>query len=262
MADPKPAGTFVHVIPVECDLAASTLDLTVPTLGIKPGDYVLWQFFGLSDAWTPWIEFHADLPFLGPFTHLTQSGAAVWGQCSDNLILNRAPNDDPSFRYRAVVRKGSGTTWESGTATIQSGGGRLTLDVAKTASTQQFTVTKDGDKLSVSPIGVVILANDTVEWDFSQIPAPDLEDWRPQVSFQGYDGSRDVPNLNLGPFTSMTTGKDHVRGMGNNLIPGTYYFRASVVRVRDGSVVWISSPDPAVDNRGGVGDPTSTGGGN
>lgn len=257
MADekPAPAGNVVHLIPVQCDLTSSTLDLTLPAVAIKPGDWVLWQFFGLSSNWTPWIEFQAPSRFLGPFTGLTQGGGAVWGKCSDEQLLG-APG---AFAYRAIVRKGEGTAWENGAAVINSRGGRLQLEAPEAGTSQRFTITQNGDALSVSPIGVMIRASDTVEWVFENI-REDLEAWRPQVSFHHYDGSGQVSNLSLGPFTSLTIGPDQVSGGGNNGVNGTYYFRVSIVRLSDGSILSVSSDDPAIDNRGGVGDPTGGGG--
>jgi hypothetical protein len=256
MAD-QTAGPVEHIIPVECDLASLTVHLTLPFLKLKAGDRVLWQFFGLSDAWSPWIEFDVASHFLGPFTNLTQSGAAVWGICSDLQILGSGP-----FVYRAVIRKAQGTAWESAAAVINSPAGRLDIDSPETGTVRQFTVTQSSaeDALDVSPPGIFLQEGDTVEWKFQDI-RNDLEAWRPQVSFRRYDGSGTVSNLSFGPFTSLTVGPDSIRGMGNNQIAGTYYFQVSITRLSDGSVLQMSSHDPAIDNRGGVGDPTSTGGG-
>jgi len=116
--------------------------------------------------------------------------------------------------------------------------------------------------LHVSPLGVIITSADTVEWDFaalSQAVTPEMGAWRPMVAFQRYDGQGDVPDLYLGPFTSLTTSQQVVRGTGNNRVAGTYYFQVAAVRVSDGGVIWTSSPDPAIDNRGGVTDPPAGG---
>ncbi|HEY0512635.1 MAG TPA: hypothetical protein VGH73_12065 [Thermoanaerobaculia bacterium] len=254
MADEQPAGPVEHLIPVDCDLVSSTLNLTLPAVGIKPGDRVVWQFFGAPGDWSPWIEFRPDAHFLGPFISLTQSGSAVWGTCSEQQLLGSGP-----FMYRALLQKGQGTAWENGAASIHSGAGRLTLNAPDTGTTKRFTVTQNGDALSVSPLGVIVTASDTVEWSFENIKR-DAEAWRPQVTFHRYDGSGEVANLYLGPFTGLTTGADRLRGMGNNHVAGTYYFQVAIVRISDGSILWISSPDPAIDNRGGVGDPTAPGG--
>ena len=46
------------------------------------------------------------------------------------------------------------------------------------------------------------------------------------------------------------SGGDQVRGTGNNHIAGSYYFKVSVVWVRSGEVIRVSSKDPVIDNRG------------
>jgi len=258
MANEQPTGPIEHLIPIQCDLANSTLELALPTVGIKPGDRVVWQFFGLSGSWSPWIEFRPGGDFLGPFANLTQSGTAVWGTVSEEQALDAAP-----FIYRAVIQRGQGTAWETGAAAVHSGAGSLTLTPAGLGIVQRFTVTrKDQGGLQVSPIGVIITTADTVEWDFgslNEVDTPGLAAWRPVVAFHRYDGKGEVPDLYLGPFTGLTTSSTMVRGMGNNHIAGTYYFQAAVVRISDGQVVWMSSPDPAIDNRGGITDPPAGG---
>jgi hypothetical protein len=247
MANEQPAGPIQHLITVRCDLASSTLALNLTAVGIKPGDGVIWQFFDLPDAWSPWIEFSPGTPFLGPFAELTQSGAAVWGTCQED------PGAGP-FLYRATIQKGQGTAWETGTAAIHSGAGTLVLGPADAGTTHHFTVTQGDGLLDITPTGVIIATGDTVEWLFQDIKE-DQEIWRPLVEFHHYDGKAEVPDLYLGPFTSLTTGTDRVRGMGNNHVAGSYYFQVSVVRVSDGMVLWMSSRDPVIDNRGIVLDP-------
>jgi plastocyanin len=257
MANEQPAGPIEHLIPVQCNLAESTLELALALVGVKPGDRVIWQFFGLSESWSPWIELQPGASFLGPFTSLTQSGTAVWGTLSEDQ-----PLDGTSFVYRAVIQKGQGTAWETGAASIHSSAGSLVLTSAEAGTTQRFTVTRQDNALRVSPLGVIITASDTVEWDFAGLDeavTPDMAAWRPVVAFHHYDGKGEVSDLDLGPFTSLTTASRLVRGMGNNHVAGTYYFQVSAIRISDGAVIWISSPDPAIDNRGGVGDPTGGG---
>jgi hypothetical protein len=256
MAHEQTAGLIEHLIPVQCDLASSTLELTIPAVGIKPGDRVVWQFFGLPESWNPWIQFQPHTDFLGPFTSLTQSGTAVWGTVSEERTL------DAPLVYRAVIQRGQGTAWETGAASIHSSAGTLAFTPAEIGTVQRFTVTRQGDGLHVSPLGVIITAVDTVEWDFAPLDGaipPDVDAWRPLVAFHHYDGTGEIQGLYLGPFTSLTTASRRVRGMGNNHVSGTYYFQVAAVRVSDGSVIWISSPDPAIDNRGGVGDPIGDG---
>jgi hypothetical protein len=252
MANAQPTGPIDHLIPVEYDAASSTLTLSLQKVGIKPGDRVIWEFHRLPGGWTPWIEFRPDQSFLGPLEDLTQSANAVWGVCrADQPASDGLP-------YRALARRGTGTGWETGSAAIYSSAGSLVIGPAETGTARQFTITQQGDSLSVSPEGVDIWAGDTVDWVFEGDSG--LEAWRPLVVFHQYDGDGQVVDLYLGPFTSLTTSAAQVRGMGNNYVKGTYYFQVSMVRVRDGEILWISSPDPAIDNRGGVVDPTGPGG--
>ena len=258
MADEQPAGLVEHLITVQCDAASSTLTLLQPALALKLGDRVVWQFFGMPDGWSPWIEFQLQkgaTQFLGPFMNLTQSAAAVWAECTQ----------DPDFvgqtvLYRVSIQKGIGTGWDEGGATIASAAGTLAINSEDHGTLQVFTVTPDTDRsLKVHPIGVIIQPGDTVEWDFTAIQdEPDA--WRPVVTFGRFDCEGDVPNDYLGPFSSLTTGVDRIRGMGNNRVPGTYHFRVSVIRVSNGEVLWMGSSDPAIDNRGGVTDPPPSGG--
>jgi plastocyanin len=258
MADDQPAGPVEHLITVQYDSASSTLDLQQRSTAAKLGDTVVWQFFGMPDGWSPWIEFRPQengTQFLGPFTDLTQSAAALWGEIrNDPGLVGKA------MVYRVFIQKGIGTGWDEGEAVVSSAAGTLAINSEDHGTLQTFTVTPadSGHSLKVSPIGVIIQPGDTVEWDFKGIPDP-VSTWRPVVSFNRYDGKGKVPNQYMGPFASLTTGIDRVRGMGNNEVPGTYYFKVSVVRLSDGEILWIGSDDPAIDNRGGVGDPTGGG---
>ncbi len=254
------AGPVDHFITVECDMTSSTLSLSEPSLYVKPGDRVVWQFFGIPSGWSPWIEFRpkaGGTPFLGPFEDLSQSAVALWGICRAGL-----EPADPSV-YRVTIQKGLGAGWEKGAAAISSGAGQLAIGSDKPGVSQAFTVTPGSDSehaLDVSPIGVIIQPGDTVEWVFQDIPY-DAGTWRPVVSFTRYDGRGEVPSSYLGPFTSLTTSVDRVRGTGNNRVSGTYYFKVSVVRVSSGEILRIASSDPAIDNRGTVLDPTGGTGG-
>jgi len=261
MADEQKAGPIDHFVTVDCDMTSSTLTLSQPALDLKPGDRVVWQFFGIPAGWSPWIEFRPQeggTPFLGPFEELSQSAVALWGVCRTDI--------DPAFAesvYRVAIQKGLGAGWEKGAAVISSGAGRLKIGSEKIGVTQVFTVTpSQGSEvgLDVSPIGLIIQPGDTVEWIFKDI-AEDQDSWRPVVSFTRYDGKGEVPNNFLGPFTSLTTGADRVRGTGNNRVSGTYYFKVSVVRIGSGEILRIGSSDPAIDNRGTVLDPTGGSGG-
>jgi hypothetical protein len=258
MTTDQPAGPIEHLITVQYDPVSSTLDLQQRSTGAKLGDIVVWQFFGMPDGWFPWIEFRPQeegTPFLGPFTGLTQSAAALWGEVRDDSSLMKK-----TMVYRVSIQKGTGAGWGEGAAVVNSAAGLLTISSEDQGTVHTFTVTpSDLDRvLKVSPIGVIIQPGDTVEWNFQEIPAaPDT--WRPMVNFTRYDGKGQVPNDYLGPFAALTTGADRVRGAGNNRVPGTYYFEVSVVRLSDGAILWLGSGDPAIDNRGGVTDPTGGG---
>jgi PBP1b-binding outer membrane lipoprotein LpoB len=47
--------------------------------------------------------------------------------------------------------------------------------------------------------------------------------------------------------------------MGNSRVNGEYSFQVSVVKVGTGEILWMSSGDPVIDNRGGVVDPPGGG---
>jgi hypothetical protein len=259
MANEQPAGLVEHLITVQCDAANSTVTLQQPAVSLKLGDRVIWQFFGMPDGWSPWIEFRPQeggTQFLGPFVNLTQSAAALWGECrQDSDLVGQ------TVHYRVSIQKGIGTGWDEGEATIASAPGTLAINPEDHGTLQVFTVTPDRDMtLKVTPIGVILEAGDTVEWDFTEIQE-EPSTWRPVVTFGRFNGEGEVPNDYLGPFSSLTTGGDRIRGMGNNRVPGTYHFRVSVIRVSNDEVLWMGSKDPAIDNRGGVGDPIPTGGG-
>jgi|SRR3954471_7339191 len=258
MADDTPAGPVEHLITVQCDVTSSTLTLVQPSMGLKLGDRVVWQFFGMPDGWSPWITFRPrenGTEFLGPFTALTQSAAALWGECRmDSTLVGQ------TIGYRVSIQKGVGAGWEQGEAVISSAAGILEIGPEDHGTLQTFTVTPSDTEdltLTVSPIGVIIQPGDTVEWVFQGIKA-EPSTWRPVVSFTRYDGKGEVPNDYLGPFDSLTTGVERIRGMGNSRVPGTYYFKVSVVRLSNGEILWIGSDDPAIDNRGGVTDPPTT----
>jgi hypothetical protein len=259
MSEEPNAGPIDHLVEVLCDLGNHTL-LAEGHLSLKLGDLVVWSFLGIPEDWTPWIEFEheAEQGFLGPFVSLSQSTAGVWGRCRLDL-----PEEARSFSYRATIQKGVGLGFGSPFAVVSSG--KSTLDVlpADVGSRQVFTVAPkagSSDVLEVNPRGVVIEAGDTVEWRFEGLPE-DLPAWRPRVNFRRYDGAGSPTNLLLGPFTSLTYAPGKMQGMGNNDIAGTYYFEVAVVKLESGEVLWIGSGDPAIDNRGGVGDPNSGGGG-
>jgi len=259
MSEEPNAGPIDHLVEVACDLANHTLSVE-DSLSLKLGDLVVWSFLGLPEGWTPWVEFEheSDHGFLGPFAGLSQSAAGVWGRCRLDLA-----EDARSFVYRATIQKGVGLGFGSPFAVVSSGESTISVLPAEVGVRQVFTAApKAGSPnvLDVTPRGVVIEAGDTVEWRFEGLPE-DLPAWRPRVNFRRYDGSGSPTNLLLGPFTSLTYAQGKVQGMGNNNIAGTYYFEVAVVKLESGEVLWLGSGDPAIDNRGGAGDPNSGGGG-
>ena len=258
MSDENSAGPVDHLVPVECDF--TSYNLSVPArVAAKPGDLVVWSFHGIPDGWSPWIQFMpspgqgSDANFLGPFNDLSQSATAVWGICNAVTAVTE-------FSYRAMVQKGIGLGSDSCYATLSSALVTLSVLPATTGKKQTFQVTLPDPSglLQVEPPGVFIHPGDIVEWDFSQIPNAAV--WRPRISFDRYDGTGTVTNLMLGPFTSLVSEATRVTGMGNNGISGNYSFQVAAVQVDSGQILWISSDDPVIDNRGSAATSTSGGG--
>ncbi|HSS78066.1 MAG TPA: hypothetical protein VLV54_15155, partial [Thermoanaerobaculia bacterium] len=111
----------------------------------------------------------------------------------------------------------------------------------------------------VSPNAVTVKLGDTVEWVFEGIQ-DDVETWLPVINFtHTQDVKGEVPNDYLGPFTGLETVIAQVRGVGNTRVDGFYHFQVSVVKVGTGEILWISSGDPVIDNRGGGIDPPGGG---
>src|SRR5262245_26641038 len=156
MANEQPAGPVEHLLTVQCDAASSTLTLQQPLMALKLGDTVVWQFFGMPAGWSPWITFRPQengTEFLGPFTALTQSAAALWGECRmDSNLVGK------TIVYRVSIQRGVGAGWEQGEAVISSAAGSLVISPEDHGTLQTFTVKPSGTDLSltVSPIGVII----------------------------------------------------------------------------------------------------------
>ena len=262
MSENQPVGPIVHLIPVTFDPANATVTLEYFNSALKPGDRVVWEFFGLPTGWSPWIEFRSEETggsFLGPFADLTQTSASLWGTCreEDGLV-------GKIFFYRISVQKGIGTGWESGMTVVNSSAGTLEIRSDDAGTARQFTVTPSAEDplaLSVSPNEVTLELGDTVEWMFEGIQG-DVKRWRPVINFTHYEEVQgEVPNDYLGPFTGLETAVAQVRGIGNTRVNGRYHFQVSVVEVGTGEVVWKSSGDPVIDNRGGSPiEPPTTGG--
>lgn len=245
---------LLHSLDVHCSLAEGSVRLELPRLAIKPGDRVFWNFRGVPEDWVPWIVFvEPEAGFLGPFESLTQGGGGLLGLVRPELPVG-------SFSYRVLIQKGLGVGEDSETATLTSRVSHLdvaTPDWGELRSFDVRAVEKDGrHTLEILPLGHRFEPGDWVEWrfDLSLLQGP----WRPRISFQRYLGEDETPNLFLGPFTSVYYATDRVIGMGNNRIPGLYFFIVSVTSIQTGEVRWVSSGDPAIDSRGSVSDPGST----
>jgi hypothetical protein len=254
--NPSTPGPIDHLVQVQCDPVSHLVTITRPSLTIRPGDRVIWSFSGIPEGWSPWIQIRRDTPglsFLGPFVALSQSAGGVWGEC-------RPDQETAQFSYRALIQKGVGQSWDSETSMQSSRAAQIQVAPAGTGNHHVFDVTVSADgaasQLAVTPPLVTLLPGDTVEWKFEGIPG-EPGSWRPRIDFLRYSGSGTVPNLLLGPFNSLTYGTDGARGMGNNEVGGTYHFEVTLVSASSGEVLWFSSGDPAVDNRGTVGDPSS-----
>lgn len=242
---------LLHTVDVHCSPAEGSVRVENPRFAIKPGDRVFWNFLGVPAGWVAWIAFVEGEPgFLGPFESLTQGVRGLLGIAKAELPVR-------SFSYRVLIQKGVGLGEDVGTATLTSPVSLLNVAPPGWGELRSFdvrTVEKDGKTtLEVLPLGHRFEPGDWVEWlfDLSLLQGP----WRPRISFKRYLGDDTVPNLLLGPFTSVAYGTDRVVGMGNNRVPGLYFFEVSVISTLNGEVRWVSSGDPALDNRGAVGDP-------
>jgi plastocyanin len=263
MSENQPVGPVVHLIPVTFEPATASVTLEYETTALKPGDRVVWEFFGLPTGWSPWIEFRSEAnggSFLGPFADLTQTSASLWGTCREDLALV-----GKTFSYRISVQKGIGVGWESGITVVNSSAGTLKIRSDDAGTPHQFTVTRGQDPmgLTVTPNGVTLYLGDTVEWIFENVQDDegDVNTWRPVVNFtHSKEVKGEVPNEYLGPFTALETEVARVHGMGNTRVDGFYHFQVSVVQVSTGQVLRFSSGDPVIDNRGSVIEPPPTGG--
>jgi hypothetical protein len=257
-ADPESGtGPVDHLVQVHCDPASYTVTIACPRVTVRPGDRVIWSFSGIPEGWSPWIQIRRETEgasFLGPFLSLSQSAGGVWGACR----LDQAPG---KVSYRAAIQKGVGLGWDTESSALFSRSAEIEVAPPATGTRRSFEVTVDtsgtSHQLLITPHLLILEPGDTLEWTFQGIPG-EPGSWRPRVDFIRYTGAAgSVPNLLLGPLNSLTYETDKVRGTGNNGIAGTYYFEVTLVSAGSGEVLWFSSGDPAVDNRGTVGDPGS-----
>lgn len=244
-ADPAPAGAATHVIPVHFDDTTHALTVTRPAVLARPGDTIVWAFAGAPAGYVPWIEFRPaeSGDSFGPLASLNRSESAAWGICPAN-------QPEGVFLYRAVLQKGHLRAWENEGSSYWSRTNTVEILSAGSGQEKLFTIQLDPStqKLFVSPDALHVESIDTVLWSFP----PESAGWVPRVTFFQYDGDGTVPNLQLGPFTTLNTGTGQVRGMGSTGIKGIYHFEVALVSASTGEVSWVNSGDPVIDNRGGV----------
>jgi plastocyanin len=260
--DPAAAPSGLeYLIQVQYEPVQHSLTILYPQLTIRPGDRVIWFFEGIPAGWAPWIQFKpqgAPLDFLGPFEALNQIGGGLWGATSPTTVA-------ATYAYRACIEKGVGVGWEEGSALVCSS--QATLEVADQPmpAPAEFTVVRTAAQIAtavgelvVRPEYATLESGQAVIWKFQDLPG-DSSHWRPRVTFGRYEGSGNVPNQLLGPFTCLAYGPGLVTGLGNSGVTGNYHFQVSLISVSAGEVVWLSSGDPVIDNRGSTADPISGG---
>lgn len=250
-------GALEYLIPVVYAAAAHTLNIVHPVIAVRPGDRVIWVFEGLPDGWAPWIQLKGEegaRPFLGPFQSLTQIEGGLSG-----IVSSALPSLPASFTYRATAQKGLGLDWQTDTAVLSSAQATIEVHDEAAPSAVSFRVFEiESGKLGVAPEMQSVQSGQTVLWTFEDLPDTP-EAWRPRIDFGLYDGTGTVPNRLLGPFTCLVYEKGKVTGLGNSGVTGGYHFQVSLISVSTGNVVWLSSGDPVIDNRGPIWDPVSGG---
>lgn len=241
-----------HIIPVRFEEATHSLNVLRDPVTVRAGDTLVWTFFGAPAGYVPWIQFRPapDVggPF-GPMASLHQTEAAVWGTCGTELT-------PATFSYRAVLQKGHVRAWENDGSSIWSRMSTVAILPAAAGEEKAFTIspdTTDGaqKQLLVSPQILELKGADTVVWNFENLP-PGTPGWLPRVTFFRYEGQGQVPHTQLGPFTSLITDSQSVRGTGNTDVQGLYFFEVALVSLATGEATWVNSEDPVVDNRGTV----------
>lgn len=275
-------GSVTHLIQVQYDPSTLTLAVSRPNVSINPGDTVVWNFLGIPEGWTPWIEFRRagnDL-FVGPLEALIQAAGGIWGVCRASGWTG---TDLIQFEYRATMQRGFASGWDTEGSIAWSAPARLgvlpsptgtvrVFEVAPLATglspTQPPTQPQGGQNpkapdlrisaaLDVQPLGLPLEPGDVVEWQFTLPDSMNIDEWRPRIKFHRYEGTGTVPNQQLGPFVSLSVMPGKIRGTGNNNVNGVYFFEVALISVATGEIGWLSSGDPVVDNRGGVGNPDS-----
>lgn len=244
-ADPVSAGAATHVIAVHFDESTHALTVARPAVLARPGDTIVWAFANAPAGYAPWIQFRAGATggALGPLGSLNHAESAVWGVCQTDQA-------EAGFLYRAVLQKGHLRAWENDGSSYWSRTNSIEIIPPSSGTEKTFTVSQDpsSGKLAVLPEAREVSTVDTVSWVFQT----EVSGWLPRVTFFQYDGDGVVPNLQLGPFTTLTTEAGQVRGTGSTGVKGIYHFEVALVSASTGEVSWVNSGDPVIDNRGGV----------
>ncbi len=245
---------------VEFDPSRPKLTVSPTRFEARPGDTVIWQFFGLGRQWYPWIRFSRGSlgeTGTGPLEQIFQSSDAIWGIVGES-------HGARAWEYRASARVLEGLDEERCGATVSSSAAMFEThdgtagETSRDLSLIEIEVEAVGKKLVVpaSQKDLRIHGGQSIQWNFPpDVFADDSDDpLLPRVQFLEYDSGSETPgplDLRLGPFTTMAFGERSVTATGyaqNN--PGRYHYRLVVARESDGEIVWASSPDPLVDDLG------------
>jgi len=255
---PDTSAALEYLVRVLVDPGALALTIQHPDLRIRPGDRVIWGFTGVPDGWVAWIELRqqpgSTTGFLGPFATLAQIDGGVWGAVATDAQAG-------SFTYRACIQKGVGLDWQADMATVCSPQATIAVHTQPAPAPAVFTVSpQEGEpgKIRVSPELQSLISGQAVLWKLEGFSG-NVSEWRPRIDFGRYDGGGTVPVRALGPFTCLMSGQSQVTGLGNSGVTGSYHFLVSLISVASGEVIWVTSGDPAIDNRGPVGDPVAGG---
>lgn len=253
----SPQVSPLYVVPVRCDLAAGSLQVERPLLRLQRGEGVIWSFDSLPADFIPLVEFQpgsiGEGPY-GPFRSLRQVG---------NLIIGEGAGEGEGetvegavgYLYRVVAARGFNLGWREPSAMVCSAAATL---VCGPGEPQKVTVTvtpaSDGKSLEVAPRRVTLAGDEVIVWDFSALEMAGLG---PRIRFYRFDPHAEAgqpANLHFGPFRSLFYGSGTdvkgIMGAGNNEVRGIYYYEVSAVSVNSGTVLWLSSGDPTIDNRG------------
>lgn len=246
---------------VEFDPSRPSLKVLPASLTVRPGDVVIWQFFGLTREWYPWIRLLQDslgATGTGPFETVSQSSDAIWGTVRETDGSSTGPKE---YGYRASVRILEGLGAEQMYASVNSSLACFRVDGTAAMKTEETPVIVhagiEGGQLVVAPDDqqISIYGGQSIRWTFPpEIGGSPSDPVLPRVQFLAYQalGTTAEPiDLRLGPFTTMTYDELSVTATGYaQNTPGAYNYRLLAVRESDGEIVWASSPDPLVDDRG------------